>query len=170
MPGNPPESSATPRRTPQKWARFVLTAAFLYGIWLLLSGRFYPQYMIIGAMGALLIAAVVFPWGADRSFPVLRFLMFAPWHLWQVVVSNLRVAKVSLSRQAAIEPRFLRVDPGLGNEGRALTMLGSAVTLTPGTLTVEIEPGSMLVHSLDSASSRDIEEGTMARRVKKVFS
>lgn len=165
----PFDTAPSPYRSPAKWARLAFTVAFLYGIWLLLSGRLYPQYLLIGAGGALLIALTVFPWKATHPFPVLKFLLFAPWHLWQVLVSNLRVAGVALSRSAKIQPRFVRVNPGTG-DARALATLGCAVTLTPGTLTVEIEPGAMLVHSLDAASSREIEEGVMADHVKKVFS
>src|SRR5690606_19720457 len=124
-----------------------LTAAGLYGVWILLSGRLYPQYLVIGALGSLMIAAGVFPWSQPRPFPVLRFLAFTPWHLWQIVISNLRVARSALSPRDSIQPQFVRVAPNLGaadRDGRALTVLGSAVTLTPGTLTVDISPEGML--------------------------
>ncbi|MDO8834734.1 MAG: Na+/H+ antiporter subunit E [Vicinamibacterales bacterium] len=152
--------------------RLVLTSGALYGIWIALSGRFSPQYLIIGAVGSIVITAGLLPWRAARPFPVLRFLAFVPWHLWQVVISNLRVAKTALSPLSAIEPQFVRVPPNLGrahNDEGALTVLGCAITLTPGTLTIEITPDDLYVHALDAASARDIREGTMAKRVVTMF-
>jgi multicomponent Na+:H+ antiporter subunit E len=151
-----------------KILRFALLVATLFGVWLLLSGRFYPHYLVLGATASLLIALEVFPWTSQRSFPVIRFLMFVPWQLWQVFLSNLRVARVVVSRRAEIEPQFIRVRPGVEGE-RALAVLGSAVTLTPGTLTVEIDAKTMLVHALDARSARDIREQVMSKRVAGVF-
>lgn len=167
-----PNGTAKTRPTLATWVRCVLTSGVLYGIWIALSGRFSPQYLIIGALGSIVITAGLFPWRAARPFPVLRFLAFVPWHFGQVVISNLRVAKTALSPLSAIEPQFVRVPPGLGSadsdEG-ALTVLGCAITLTPGTLTIDITPASLYVHALDAASARDIREGTMAQRVVKMF-
>jgi multicomponent Na+:H+ antiporter subunit E len=148
-------------------SRFALLAATLFGIWLLLSGRLYPQFLVLGALASLLIALEVFPWASRRSFPIIRFLMFVPWQLSQVLLSNLRVARVVIL-QAEIEPQFIRVEPGLEDE-RALAVLGSAVTLTPGTLTVEIDSETMLVHALDATSAKDIKDGIMVERVTGVF-
>jgi multicomponent Na+:H+ antiporter subunit E len=158
--------------TPARWMRFVLTSGGFYGIWITLSGRFSPQYLIIGAVGSIIITAGLFPWRTARPFPVLRFLAFVPWLLGQVVLSNLRVAKTAVSPLSAIDPQFVRVPPSMGSansdEG-ALTVLGCAITLTPGTLTIDIAPDNLYVHALDAASARDIREGIMAQRVARVF-
>lgn len=167
--GAPPGSN--PAAPPTRLAllgRFALTASCIYVIWIVLSGRFYPQYLIIGALGSLLIAAGVFPRDGRRPFPVLRFLAFIPWHLGQVLLSNLRVARIALSPLSAIAPRFVRVKPSL-QDPRALTVLGCAITLTPGTLTVDVTPDELYVHALDEASARDIEERVMERRVEEMF-
>jgi len=168
-PDNPGQSKIRPLET---WGRFVLTAAVLYAVWIVLSGRFYPQYLVIGAIGSIAIAMGLFPWRSQTLFPLIRFIAFLPWLLLQIVISNLRVARTALSPLSSIQPQFVKVDPGLGalnaNE-RALTILGCAITLTPGTLTVDITPDELYVHALDAESAQDIREGTMARRVVGMF-
>jgi multicomponent Na+:H+ antiporter subunit E len=133
-----------------------------------LSGKLHFQYLAIGAVGSLIVAAGVFPWNASRPFPVFRFFAFIPWHLWQILISNLRVAKTALAPRSTIAPQFVRVAPGLKDE-RALTVLGCAITLTPGTLTLDVSPESLYVHALDADSADDIRKGTMARKVAGVF-
>jgi multicomponent Na+:H+ antiporter subunit E len=148
--------------------RFAILVSSLMGAWLLLSGLTSPRYLTIGAVVSAMIALGIFSWTSPRPFPILRFLSFLPWHLTQVVISNIRVAKVALSPEATIEPEFLWVRPGMEDE-RALTTLGCGLTLTPGTLTVDIDPEIMLVHALDKTSAKDIQMGDMARRVARVF-
>lgn len=162
---NQHEPTLTP---PRAGLWFVRTAGALIAVWVLLSGKFDAMHLGLGAAGSLAIAASFLRWRSNVPFPYARFFLFVPWHLGQVVLSNLRVTKVALSPQRKIEPAFIERDPIVRSE-RAMTLLGCGVTLTPGTLTVEIEPGRYLVHSLDDASSDDIERDVMAKRVAEVF-
>jgi multicomponent Na+:H+ antiporter subunit E len=97
-----------------------------------------------------------------------RFLMFLPWLIMQVFISNVRVARAVLSRRMPIRPMFISQAPGVRGE-RALTMLGSSTTLTPGTLTIDIDRDEMLVHALDEKSAQDTRDQIIAQRVARVF-
>lgn len=148
--------------------RFALVAGTLFCIWMLLSGLIYAKYLVIGAVGSVVIALGAFSWANARRFPVIRFLRFIPWHLMQVVISNLRVVRVAMSLRARIKPQFVWVEPEMEDEW-ALTTLGCGLTLTPGTLSVEFYSDELLVHALDATSAKDIREGVMAKRVAGVF-
>jgi len=91
-----------------------------------------------------------------------------PWHLTQVIISNLRVARLTLLPGKNFEASFVQLPPGITNR-HGLALLGFGVTLTPGTLTVDIDRDFLLIHALDRASAEDIEQETMSHRVKKVF-
>jgi multisubunit Na+/H+ antiporter MnhE subunit len=148
--------------------RYLFTSGFLFLVWFLLSGKGDVFHLGAGAASALAITALFFPWQGGSGFPIGRFAAFVPWHLLQVILSNLRVARLVFSRRRAIDPRVLRLPPGLADE-RALALLGCAITLTPGTLTLDVSGGELIVHALDEASAKEIEEGIMARRVGRVF-
>jgi multicomponent Na+:H+ antiporter subunit E len=107
-------------------------------------------------------------WLSDRPLPLARLLLFIPWHLWQILISNLRVAKLVLTPGLPIKPRLLRRPPG-SSDNRALTLLGCAITLTPGTLTVDINERYMIVHALDDGSYEDMQKNVMTDRVGAVF-
>ena len=152
-------------RTP---VRFALTALLLFAIWCVLSGKFDALHLGFGAAGSLLIAAAFFPWQSSRYFPAVNFAVFVPWHLGQVLASNLRVARLALSPGCPIAPQLIVRPPEVEGD-RAMTTLGSAITLTPGTLTIRMEQGEMIVHALDPDSTADIAARTMERRVAAVF-
>ena len=148
--------------------RFVLTVLVLLAIWLLLSGKTDAMHLGFGVVGSVVIAAAFFPWEDRTPFPILRFMAFLPWQLWQILISNLRVARMVLGSGEDIQPRFIRMPPGVRTDD-ALTLLGCAITLTPGTLTVDVDGEALFVHALDETSARDVEQGVMSERVHRVF-
>lgn len=149
--------------------RFLLSSAVLFGVWFLLSGKADALHLGFGLAGALVISATLHPWKLEQAaFPILRFAAFIPWELYQIFVSNLRVARLVLGPRSQIAPRIIRRKPPLPDQ-RGLTLLGCSITLTPGTLTVDITPDEMVVHALDETSAAEIEAEVMARRVGRVF-
>lgn len=148
--------------------RFCLIFAVLLVIWLGLSGKFDAFHVGWGVAGALVFAALATRRQERGQFPLLRFALFVPWQLWQIFISNLRVARLVLTPGLPIAPRLLRRRPGM-TDPRALTLLGCSITLTPGTLTVDIDEQQMIIHALDDASARDIERHVMADKVQSVF-
>jgi multicomponent Na+:H+ antiporter subunit E len=152
----------------RKWLEILLIAALLTAIWYVFSGMFDLLHFGLGVLASLLIAANVAP-GEDRTrFRPVRFVFYVPWLIGQIVISNLRVARCVLSPQMKIAPTFSRMAPGVVGD-RALTMLASSLTLTPGTLSVDVTEDEIFIHALDAASLRDIEEHIIARRVEQVF-
>jgi multicomponent Na+:H+ antiporter subunit E len=146
----------------------VLLTLLLTGVWAVLSGRFDLLHMGTGVVVAAAIA-FNFPAMKDRTrFRAGRFLLFLPWLVVQVIRSNLRVARSVLSPQLRIAPTFVSRSPDVVGD-RALTLLGACTTLTPGTLTVDIDANETFVHALDHHSARDVETGVMSERVARVF-
>jgi len=48
-------------------------------------------------------------------------------------------------------------------------VFANAVTLTPGTLTVDADDGAFLVHCLDEACARHLQKGSLERRIARIF-
>lgn len=146
----------------------ALISAILLALWYGLSGKFDVLHFGTGVITAVVLGAT-YTGVADRHrFRLGRFLLFLPWLVGQVVISNLRVARLVFSRRMVFRPMFISQPPGVKGD-RALTVLGSSVTLTPGTLTVDIDDGDIFVHALDEKSAQDMRDELMARRVARVF-
>jgi multicomponent Na+:H+ antiporter subunit E len=149
-------------------AKLLLRAAILLTIWWVLSGRFDVLHFGTGAVAALLIAAN-YRGVSDRTrLAAGRFLLYLPWIIGQIILSNLRVARLVFSPRMPIRPVFIVQPPGATGP-RALTTLGLSTTLTPGTLTVDIDGGEIFVHALDEQSAQDVRDNVIARRVARVF-
>jgi multicomponent Na+:H+ antiporter subunit E len=155
-------------KTKRRLIGILSMAVLLSAIWYLLSGKFDLLHFGTGVLTALAIALTYRPIEDGTVLRIGRFLAYVPWLVWQIVLSNLRVARIVLTPHMPIAPAFVRQRPGVRG-ARALTLLGSSITLTPGTLTVDVDGDEVFVHALDTASADDVRAGTIARRVLEVF-
>ena len=97
----------------------------------------------------------------------LRPLGYVPWLFWEIVKANLAVARLILDPALPIAPRVVRVQ---ANQKTALgqTIFANSITLTPGTLSLEVAGGSILVHALTAESAEGVLDGSMNRRVARL--
>jgi multicomponent Na+:H+ antiporter subunit E len=74
-----------------------------------------------------------------------------------LVVSSLQVARAVLTPGNPSEPRFVVVPLTRARSGLEITMVANYITLTPGTLTVDVSPDRsvLLVHSLLAGAAGD---------------
>jgi len=93
-----------------------------------------------------------------------RLLGFWAWLGREVVVSSIEVARVVLRRRLVVEPKVVNID-GSGLGPVDLALLGNSITLTPGTLTLDVHEGRLLVHALTAEGAAALERGEMQRRV-----
>lgn len=138
-----------------------------FGLWLALTASFDPAELIAGG----LVAAVVTLLAIDRP-PVLggvRFTLGAPLALLRylaaftmaLIRANLDMARRVLSPSLPIRPAVVRVRTELSSElGRLV--LANSITLTPGTLTVDVEGDQLLVHWIDCRPGTDTAAITRA--------
>jgi multicomponent Na+:H+ antiporter subunit E len=146
----------------------MVEAAILIAVWWILSGRFDLLHFGTGVVTAIVIAAVARGVPDTTRFQLGRFFLYLPWLIGQVFISNLRVARLVLSRRMPIRPIFISEPPAVVGD-RALTLLAASTTLTPGTLTVDVGRDEIFIHALDDKSARDTRDQVIARQVARVF-
>lgn len=152
----------------QRLSANALYALALLAVWYILSGKADLVHLGTGALAVIAIAATIPPVEDGTRIRWVRVLAFLPWLLKEVVVSNLHVARVVLTWRSRVNPRLIQLDPPMRSP-RARAMLGIAATLTPGSLTVDIDEHTMQVHALDAVSAQDATDGKMMRRVAELF-
>lgn len=105
-------------------------------------------------------------WGRNvRVF--IRFWGYLPWLFWEIVLASIYVAKVVLHPRMPIEPRIIEFDTKL-KENLSMVTLGNSITVTPGTITVDIRDGRFLVHALTQEVANELLSGKMENRVAAV--
>jgi len=148
---------------------------FCFGFWLLLSGYFDVPLLL--GFGVLSCALVVFvAWRAEiidpeekplRVRPGMRFLGYWPWLLWQVVLSNIDVARRIVDPKLPISPTLLTLKPTQRSDlGRFI--YANSITLTPGTVTTDLSGDTLEVHALTREAADSLRGGDMDRRVTRL--
>jgi multicomponent Na+:H+ antiporter subunit E len=94
---------------------------------------------------------------------LLRAVVFVPALLVAVVRANLALVAVVLDPDLPIDPAVVRLPAPEGTVARAL--LANSITLTPGTLTLDIVDDELVVHTLTEASRTELLEGSLVRSV-----
>lgn len=146
----------------------------LFGFWFLLSGKKSPFYLIVGLLCALGVAILShYPrLGASEVRSRLKTIVSLPlyvlWLLSRIFLAAFHVSKVVLSPKMKIAPQFIEHRTSLKTE-REKVLFANSITLTPGTITAEIDGETFYVHQLDEASAGDIKSGAMENKIAKVF-
>lgn len=86
---------------------------------------------------------------------LVRALSYAGFLLVEIVKANIHVALIVLNPRLPISPAFLQYRPSLRTDW-ARVLMGNSITLTPGTLTVELEDGRFLIHTLTRDAARSL--------------
>ncbi len=150
-------------------ARAAALATMLAAAWLLWSGLYKPLLLALGAFSCALVIYVSLRMHLfEYSFFTLKFgwrlLGYWAWLGKEVVRSSLQVSRAVLSPQLTISPTVAEFD-AVGRHPVDIATLGNCITLTPGTLTIRIRDGRLLVHALNREGAEDILGGEMNRRV-----
>tara|TARA_A100001015_G_C14873121_1_gene665210 strand:+ start:167 stop:463 length:297 start_codon:yes stop_codon:yes gene_type:complete len=91
-------------------------------------------------------------------------LSYIFWLFLEIVKSNFAVCKILWSRKISINQQFLRI-PYCQSSELGQVMFANSITLTPGTVTIEIEGKEFLVHALNCGEITKLELSEMDRRV-----
>ncbi len=154
--------------------RFLLTFCIMFIFWLLLSA--WTMYLVEpfdlimtlskGVMASLIVACLTYElFVPSRGEKVLlklrRFIGYVIWELYQIFLAAFDVAYRVIGT-LPVDPRIIEFDTTLRSDF-ALTTFANSITLTPGTITIDIEPelGRYWVHGIakEPADSLEIDQG-----------
>jgi len=169
------------------WQHPVVTRGaifiLLFGLWLLLSGKFVVEFIVLGAISSALVVFLTSPLLEPSSteeyqplpqsflwlgLTIVRFLAYMPWLIAEIVTANLQVAYQILHPKLPISPQVLVFHTTLDSEPSQI-VLAQSITLTPGTITMDLDHGKFVVHALRTSQDQILGNGGMQERVGKVF-
>lgn len=133
--------------------RAIGTIVVLLGLWLLLSGVYKPLVIGFGVASVLIVVFVVNRMDSvdeDRVPLEVNYLQMAKYFVWllgEIAKANWAVTKIVLSPKMPIRQHLFRTGYTQRSD-LAQVIFANSITLTPGTISVETEPGQFLVHAL----------------------
>lgn len=147
----------------------ILLAIALALLWILLSGHFDALLLGFGVISVVFVS-----WLAARmhvvdgeSYPfglIPRLSGYWLWLLVEIVKSNVDTARRVFGSAAAVKPVVFD-HPATQHSDLGLVIHANSITLTPGTVSLEIEEGSIQVHALHADVARATAESGMDSRV-----
>jgi len=151
--------------------RALSLAIVLVAFWLALSGHFTPFLLAIGAICVLLVVVVAERMGVvdEEGHPVELLKgapTYFPWLMWEIIKSAWSVTKLVLSPSLPISPTMTIVRASQHTNAGIATYANS-ITLTPGTITVDVSGKDLTVHAIVREGADDLEGGGMDRRVTR---
>ena len=145
-----------------------------FALWVILNGRWTTE---IGVLGVL-FAAVMYVFSCkfigfslSVDFQLFRRIPSAIGYgftlLKEIVKANIAVLKLILDKNFEPKPQLVHFDAVLRRD-RHLVTLANSITLTPGTITVELQDNHFLVHCLDERFVEGLDSGVMVRKLEKM--
>ena len=155
--------------TSQTITRMLVLLIPLVAAWLLWSGIYKPLLLGLGVFSCLLTIYIKHRMEYfETEVFALRFgrrlIGYWLWLAKEVVKSSLDVARIVVSPRLPISPQVVTVKASCEHPVDQ-AILANSITLTPGTLALDVYKGEITVHALTKAGADELKQGEMDRRV-----
>lgn len=141
--------------------KYLTTFFTLLLVYLLLAG-FTVDEVILGSIVSAILSIILANYldlKIDWKFPIklLKFLViYIPVFIWKLILANLDVARRVLSIKIPLNPGIVKVKTDLKSDFGKLT-LANSITLTPGTLSIDVEDDYIYIHTIDVKGKTESE-------------
>jgi multicomponent Na+:H+ antiporter subunit E len=159
-----------PRSRPISSEFLFFKTMALFVFWVLLSASFEWIHLGLG-----LIVSYAVAWVNSGHSPFVpkfklwfRILLYLPWLFYKIVQSSLHLSKLILHPALPIAPQLIFVESKLRHHA-AVVLLGNSITLTPGTITAEVDHNKLTVHAMDKVSAEDVTSKRMESKIAYIF-
>lgn len=174
----------------KKWKSFIAAFILSYIFWVLFLMQDFnilklgAQELIAGLLVALVVAVTTSRFFVKedgfwlfKKFRIFNLIIFIPIYIWELIKANWQVAKTALSKDIKIDPAIVKIDTDLKSDW-GLAMLSNCITLTPGTITMDIyeedNKNYLYIHWLNAETENikkasDDIKGTFEKYVGRIF-
>lgn len=149
--------------------KLAISSVCLFLVWLLLSGFFKANFLILGGLSCLFVSWLsiklnIFSENSEHLKINIRAISYIPWLLIEIIKSNLHVARIILDPKLPIQPQAFWTE-GHQKTDTALAIHANSITLTPGTISLEADGKKLRVHALTDHTAQGVKDGAIDRKV-----
>jgi len=154
----------------RKWLYGVTLTIVLAAMWALLSGYGLKQPILSLAIFSIVVTVFMTVRmglldGESTPYLRVRYYSYWGWLAGEIVTANIAVLRIVLSPVIEIKPVVTRTPVTLRDDVARAT-LANSYTLTPGTVTMEIQENGFILHALDESFASQEGFRAFERRVK----
>lgn len=148
-------------------------AALLSVFWLLLSGYIQPLLLSFGVISVAIVLLVLKRMDQVDQEPqkigsIYKALRYFTWLLGQIISSSTHVTKLIWGSASQVSPSLEKISANKVPAKRRV-LYANSITLTPGTLSVDLEDDEITVHALQKASIDELKQGDMERKITGIW-
>ena len=153
--------------------RHTISLSFVLALFWLANSGHYTALLLSFGIGSIALAVYVahrmdvIDHEAQPLHLTTKIPGYILWLTKEIVLSNLQVVKYIWLGNNSISPTFATITVSQQSD-MGKVIYANSITLTPGTVTVEMEGDKFLVHSLLEPSIEDLKAGEMDRRVSEL--
>lgn len=145
-------------------------------VWILLQNEVSAGMAVFGLILGIIIPRMTAAWWPDRprGFCMMRMIAYVFLVIWDIIVANVQVAWIVLTRRNKnLRPAWVVIPLDL-RQPEAITVLAGTITLTPGTVSADLSDTGhcLLVHALDAPDPDAVRDEIKQRyeaRLKEIF-
>lgn len=145
-------------------------SVLIFALWLLLSGHTSSLLLSLGVVSVALTVFLATRMNIidQESYPTKLFSQLPAFYLYimrEIIKANIDVIKrVLVSNGKDINPQLIEL-PVPQKTDISRVIYANAVTLTPGTVSIELSRDKMVVHALTKEAADDLLTGEMAKAI-----
>ena len=142
--------------------RLMFWTLLLFFMWMILTANFELTNIFLGLSLSFMTALMQTKLFKEDSFETINlyYLVLYIFVLGKnLLISNFQITKRTLSRDMNLKPAIVAVKTELTSEWKKL-LLANSITLTPGTLTLDIEDDMLYIHIIECNDMNDKQKIT----------
>ena len=154
---------------------FLLLNLFVF--WFINSEKTYPLFFLFGIISVIITYKTAKLLGvyekeynhlnSFRFFYQKRSFKYLFWLMKEVFLSSVNVTRLVLSNKSKIKPEFGNLSTKLDNNV-SKTIYANSITLTPGTVCIDIQNNEIKVHALEKSSVKDLKNSDIEKRISEL--
>lgn len=150
-----------------KWT--ILLSMF----WLLLSGYIQPLLLGFGAASVAVVLLILKRMDNIDKEPSevgigLKFIRYLPFLIVEIIRSSIQVTRLIWGSPGKLSPSLAKISAESVPPSKR-TLYANSITLTPGTLTVDLIDDELTVHALQESSIDELAEGKMDKKIASIW-
>jgi len=145
--------------------RLLFWTVLLFALWMVLTSNVQIFNIVVGLAVSFSIALLYTKLFTHKAFEFISpvwFMVYLYVLLKNLILSNLQISKRILSKDMNLSPAIVAVKTNLESDWKKL-LLANSITLTPGTLTLDIKDDTLFIHVIE------YDEGSSKENITKEF-
>jgi multicomponent Na+:H+ antiporter subunit E len=141
-------------------------------LWLLLSGHYTPLMLSLGLLSIILVTLICLRMNIivyeqpEILLQVIKYIPYTFWLVIEILKSNIDVIKRILNPKLPISPRWVTIQSSQ-NSDFSKVVYANSITLTPGTISMDVDGNNIDVHALSESGVDGLASGEMDQRVTR---